>query len=128
METPITLVDAKYRKNLFYNNRIKKLLFIILMIQIYFFLQESCPISFLLISVFYPNFSLMVHYSLILKIVSAILNRIFHLFSMSSTARNYNKKLYTTSSDSPLNSSDKNFSYFECLLSYCINSFTWNSS
>ncbi len=53
---------------------------------------------FLRISVFDPIFSFLVHYSLILKIASTILKILF-LFSMSSNDEDYNKKLYTTSSD-----------------------------
>ena len=64
-----------------------------------FFFVEILSKSFLPISVFVPIFSFLVHYSLNLKIVSAIL-KIFLLFTMSSTDRDYNKNIYTTSSDS----------------------------
>ncbi len=91
---PITLVDSKYRENLFYNNRIKNCIYNIEDSGDLFF-AGILSISFLLISVFYPIFSFLVHYSLIITIAPAIL-RIPLLFLMSSTDRNYNKELYRT--------------------------------
>lgn len=89
------------------------------------FLAGILSKSFSLIFV-YSIFYFLVHYSLILKTAPFIL-KILLLFSMSSKDGNYTKKLYITSSDLIFENSGKNFSCFEYLLSYCINSLLLNS-
>ena len=79
---------------------------------------KSLPLIYLFDSIF----SVLVHYSLILKISPAIL-RIFLLFSMSSLIEIITKSNTQNLSIHSLNNSDKNFFCFEYLLSYYITSF-----
>jgi len=61
----------------------------------YLFFAGTLSISFLLISVFYPIFSFLVHDSLIITIAPTILRMPF-LFLISSTDRDYNEELCRT--------------------------------
>ena len=79
--------------------------------------------SFLQFFVFNPIFSFLVHYSLILKIASTSLKFSFNFQChqmIKIVTKNCTQHLHIYS----LNSSDKNFPFFEYLFSYCINSFS----